>query len=126
MRRRPLFKSAVMIIAVMFMLTFFAGCGEVEDYYGAASDYIEVSHPDPVEQDGGTVDIDTPSDTDKGGSGVIPSPGDDSSEPGGTVDTPGDNPVDVDTPSGDTPSGGSNINDKPIVGDDQGRAVDVP
>ena len=125
MRRGPLFKSAVMIIAVMFMLTFFAGCGEVEDYYGAASDYIEVSHPDPSEEDNDTLDIDTPSSTNQGGSVVTPPDGN-SSEQGDTGDNQDGTPVDVDTPPDNIPDGGSNINDKPIVGDDQGRAVDVP
>ena len=127
MRRGPLFKSAVMIISVMFVLSFFAGCGEVEDYYGAASDYIEVSHPDTDTADVGndSVDINTPSGTDSGDTAVTPAPDGSSSETGVTDDTAQDDQQDQDTQPSE-PSGKSDINDKPIVDDDQGRVVDVP
>lgn len=45
MRKGKLKHFLILLIAV-FAFSCFAGCGRAKDVYGAASDYIKVSHPD--------------------------------------------------------------------------------
>ena len=45
MRKGKLKHLLILLIAV-FAFSCFAGCGMAKDVYGAASDYIKVSHPD--------------------------------------------------------------------------------
>ena len=39
-------KLVLLLLIAVFAVSCFAGCGNAKDVYGAASDYIKVSHPD--------------------------------------------------------------------------------
>ncbi|MBR5923803.1 MAG: hypothetical protein IKZ59_08425 [Clostridia bacterium] len=128
MRRKPLFKSAVMIIAIMFVLSLFAGCGEAEDYYGAASDYISVNHTD-TDSDSEFLDDTsgepaTDSGQESGNSAVVSKPDGGSSEVNITDEQGGGEQSGDDTQSGDSGNGASDSTDNPADRDDFGRVVD--
>lgn len=111
MFKRSVFKSAVLLIAVLFVASCFSGCDDIDDIYGTASDYIKVSHPETADDDNGYVVPSSDSDT----SSV--KPGQTESKPSDT-DTPGKTADDTKEGANGEPGNGGNTDD-PTSADEQ-------
>ncbi|MBO4694197.1 MAG: hypothetical protein J5659_07410 [Clostridia bacterium] len=136
-------KYIALFLMLLLTLACFAGCKNKKNVYGAASDFIKVSHPDKpntnVFSDENYTDKESSAATDKGGnssgtdtSSVSSADSASSKQEVGGVSGADSQKVSGDSKTDDTVSSGSSVqqngnsNDIPVASDDQGPVVDVP